>query len=1116
MQSPVRTGLETRAQSAAATAAAAEPSSPMSLGVVVGIVVGATLLVSAALGFACVWASRRRSARLQRVALASQQGEPAFMDNGDASSINGGLGGSPRKLRKRGGSVSSGERAPSPVRRVSLAPVLPPIFSNSSSSSRRTSFNWFGLGNSGGGSGSGSEKDRRGSETSPHRRNSNWIDEDAIHGPKIKKPTGSGGKKSLRDSWPLKMMAPPTLPRLNLPGLPLYSHQKTEDALVISGHHGDSTEAVPIRKLPPPPRPVLVVPSRPAPQQSPPRPFIYEEYEEAEQGRPVANGEGEGDGSAARRPSTARGRKPSTDSTLAEILQSTERRLQEGTMTGVARRNRMAASPTRQPENSSREHLVARVMTSRTAGAFEFVDDDEDDVPLSQLANRRRTPSPSKSAGPSPSKSAGVLLAVIQASPGHVRNTSEVSDISEPDSMFGDTTTTDVVYEATAVATRLTSPSRSPSRASVRVVDSPSTASSKSLSTLYSVDEAAQDNSTQATSLPSSSVSEDRHSFSAGRKPTTTDPFVTFPGTPPSTRGTPIRLSFSGGKVVDSAGSGKLVLNRPPKLSKSSTGESSPTPVQRRSQAERILYSASPDGQTEILTSSPSRTSDKSRQEIQQLLETPSLRTRMRSGVFPAPVLLPSQSPDEGQRELTDEGLLPVRPALIVTSPSTANTTRSFLFGSSRDCEMESPTARRIVPPPHQLRVDTERCSSPTLGEEDDFVSVVTPSPTSSPALSQKGGFSPSPGARYINSAMEARRVRGGKRVVSTASSIYSQYVDDPGRSGSPDKMQFMAARQSLPPCPPPLPPAIMVLTPAEPEDVNEAAVAANNRLPLSSSTCPPKVLRQEKKGLLTVGGGVGFGGTGEKYLVTSTIAELRRMNSQVSNYSAVSSHHGGGGGGGNTLESPTIPQLRGGGFSPLARPAGTKNYLALGTISQEETERDRYMADSDGGASAATQHVDRSRFSSTEPPAANSCPLAVWTGCTCTRSEPSTAAGLTEEDKRFMDLKMPKVDFDRFSAGFIPEISERFLAELGGAGTAQSGVFDSNAQLETPPRRFAGQSEGGDCESSGGYRHGRGTSTLGVEISPDRHSLDSLGLYDNDGFLINSPERMRSRGLRI
>ncbi|KAL8371879.1 hypothetical protein RB595_001605 [Gaeumannomyces hyphopodioides] len=1092
MQSPARTTTTAEA--------AVEPQSHMSLGVIVGIVVGATLLVSAALGFACVWASRRRSARLQRVALASQQGEPAFMDNGDASSING-PGGSPRKLRKRGGSVGSPERGPSPARRVSLAPVLPPIFPNSSSSSRRTSFNWFGLGNSGGGGGGGSEKDRRGSETSPHRRNSNWIDEDAIHGPKVRKQSGSGGKKSLRDSWPLKMMAPPTLPRLNLPGLPLYSHRQTEDALVISGHHEDSTEAVPIRKLPPPPRPVLVIPNRPAPQQSPPRPFIYEE---AEQGRSVVSGDG---GGSARRPSTARGRKASTDSTLAEILQSTERRLQEGTMTGVARRNRMVASPTKQAENSSREHLVARVMTSRTAGAFEFVDDDDDDVPLSQLAaNRRRTPSPSKSAG---------LLSVVQSSPGHVRNTSEVSDVSEPDSMFGDTTTTDVVYEATAVATRLTSPSRSPSRASVRVVDSPSTASSKSLSTLYSVDEAAQDSSTQATSLPSSSISEDTHSFSAARNPTTTDPFVTFPNTPPSTRGTPIRLSLSGGKVVDSAGSGKLVLNRPPKLRKGSAGESSPTPVQRRSQAERILYSASPDGQIEILTSSPSRTSDKSRQEVQQLLETPSLRTRMRSGVFPAPLLLPSQSPDEGRRELTDEGLPPVRLTFMVTSPSTANTARSFLVGSSRECELESPTARRVVPPPHQLRVDTERCSSPTLGEEDDFVSVVTPSPTSSPALSQKGSFSPSPGARYINSAMEARRVRGGKRVVSTASSVYSQYVDDPGRSASPDKMPFMAARQSLPPCPPPLPPAVMVLAPKEPEAVNEAAVAVNSRLPLSTSTCPPKVLRQEKKGLLTVGsGGVGFGGTGEKYLVTSTIAELRRMNSQVSNYSAVSSHHGGGGG--NTLESPTIPQLRGGGFSPLARPAGTKNYLSLGTISQEETERDTYMAGSDSSVSAVAQHMDGTRFTSAEPPATHTCPLAIWTGCTCTRSEPSATMGLTEEDKRFMDLKMPKVDFDRFSAGFIPEISERFLAELGGVGAAGSGVFDSSVQLETPPRRLAGHSEGSDGESNGGYRHGHGTSTLGVEISPDRHSVDSLGLYDNDGFLINSPERMRSRGLRI
>ncbi|KLU89952.1 hypothetical protein MAPG_08919 [Magnaporthiopsis poae ATCC 64411] len=924
----------------------------------------------------------------------------------------------------------------------------------------------------------------------------------------MKKQSGSDGKKLLRDSWPLKMMAPPTLPRLNLPGLPLYSHQQAEDALVISGPREDSTEAVPIRTLPPPPRPVLVVPNRPAPQQSPPRPFIYEE---AGQGRSVMSG-GDGGGGSARRPSTARGRKASTDSTLAEILQSTERRLQEGTMTGVARRNRQAASPPKREENSSRENLMARTMTSRTAGVYGFVDDDDDDVPPSQLAaNRRRTPSPSKSSG---------LLPVIQASPGHVRNKSEVSDISEPDSMFGDTTTTDVVYEATVVATRLTSPSRSPSRTSVRLVESPSTASSKSLSTLYSVDEAAQDNSTQATSLPSSSISDDMQSFSIAKNAGTTDPFVTLPGTPQSTRGTPVRVSLSGGRVVDSAGSGKLVLNRPPKLRKNSTGESSPTPVQRRSHAERILYSASPDGQTEILTSSPSRTSDKSRREIQQLLETPSLRTRMRSGVFPAPLLLSPQSPDDGERALNDEGLLPIRPSVMVTSPSTANTTPSFLSNRAREYEFESPTARRVVPPPHDLRVDPGRCSSPTLGEDDGFVSVVTPSPASSPALSQKGTFSPSQGVRYVSSAMEARRVRGGKRVVSTASSIYSQYVDDPGRSASPDKMPATRPRQSLPPCPPPRPPAVMVLKPDEPEVVNDAAVTANDRLLLSRSAGAPKTLRQEKTGLLAVGGsGAGLGGTGEKYLVTSTIAELRRMNSQLSSYSAVSSHPGGGGG--NTLESPTIPQLRGGGFSPSARPVGTKNYLALGTISQEETDRDRYNVDSDG-VSTVTRPTNGTQFSSADPPSTHTCPLAVWTGCTCNRSEVSALTGLTEEDKRFMDLKMPRVDFDRFSAGFIPEISERFLAELGGADTAESGIFDSTAQLETPRRRLMAQSEGGGSGSSSGHRHGCRTSTLGVEISPDRHSVDSLGLYDNDGFLINSPERtlaagaVRSRGLRI
>jgi hypothetical protein len=130
----------------------------------------------------------------------------------------------------------------------------------------------------------------------------------------------------------------------------------------------------------------------------------------------------------------------------------------------------------------------------------------------------------------------------------------------------------------------------------------------------------------------------------------------------------------------------------------------------------------------------------------------------------------------------------------------------------------------------------------------------------------------------------------------------------------------------------------------------------------------------------------------------------------------------------------------------------------------------------------------------------------------------------MTEGDKRFMDLKMPKVDFERFSAGFVPEVSDRFLTDLGEAAeeVGKLGVpGDGNSSLvETPSRRGVGGGNSGDEQAS--CHSGRYSSTLGVDISPDRHSIDSLGLYDQDGFLIGSPDRghaigaIRSRGLRI
>ncbi|GAP83942.2 hypothetical protein SAMD00023353_0602920 [Rosellinia necatrix] len=89
---------------------------------------------------------------------------------------------------------------------------------------------------------------------------------------------------------------------------------------------------------------------------------------------------------------------------------------------------------------------------------------------------------------------------------------------------------------------------------------------------------------------------------------------------------------------------------------------------------------------------------------------------------------------------------------------------------------------------------------------------------------------------------------------------------------------------------------------------------------------------------------------------VTSTVAELRRMNSQVScvsGYSTATTNIAGEA----EITSPTIPTLRGGGFSPGKKGmgGGAKNYLALGSnLSAKEVKEEQGNTQDGKTASAA------------------------------------------------------------------------------------------------------------------------------------------------------------------
>lgn len=86
---------------------------------------------------------------------------------------------------------------------------------------------------------------------------------------------------------------------------------------------------------------------------------------------------------------------------------------------------------------------------------------------------------------------------------------------------------------------------------------------------------------------------------------------------------------------------------------------------------------------------------------------------------------------------------------------------------------------------------------------------------------------------------------------------------------------------------------------------------------------------------------------------VAMAVAELRRMNSQVS---CVSGHSNA------TAEmgSPTLPALRGGGFSPGKKGGGVRNYLAVGTLLGSSPERTSY--DSKGAAPLVRRGTNKRR----------------------------------------------------------------------------------------------------------------------------------------------------------
>lgn len=595
------------------TDASERVAAALPLWVIIVIVVVGTGLLALLVGLCCLCACRRRRGSKAVGFLDITHQHPAAAlpsDGGSRSSEEGGPGGR-HKLRKRPPSSSSSSSfgndgdgglggggvvvvavddrgveveeveegrgrgepefrnmASVPARKVRLL-AIPPLLTGALRASivsigggRRSAGR---VGGSAGGGGLNISGDDQAADlaSSWHRRRTSeaWIDDDALHGPEMsptKPKTAAAARRksrmrswraSIRESWPLKTPSP-TLPHLPHFGaldarqaagghenVALFQYGKNPDGSdgdrlvpnllpplplgsAAARQHG-GPQISPPRQLPKPPgqallaanagtagvRPVgnLYGVGSPVGGGSPrSRGLSYYKYEDTEQpvkgpGSPRSKAErgvGVGVGSGVAGP---RGRAPSADSTMSQILKDTERRLQDGTATGVAARNRSGSSP------------------PRRAPALGL---GPDAVTVAMVRSRSRTPSPTKASSRAQHGGAGA--------PSHARQGSQASFASEPDSLFGDPSPGLLYHGLTSPSRSKPSQQLSPHRRRPSLV--PSFASSaSSLSTIPSETEEAP--LTPITTAPNSSIP-----FGMNQMAGLGDPFMPSKNSTPASR----------------------------------------------------------------------------------------------------------------------------------------------------------------------------------------------------------------------------------------------------------------------------------------------------------------------------------------------------------------------------------------------------------------------------------------------------------------------------------------------------------------------------------------------------------------------------------------------------
>ncbi|KAK3373797.1 hypothetical protein B0T24DRAFT_679199 [Lasiosphaeria ovina] len=1111
-------------------AAAEDMSASLPLSALISIIVGGTFVVCAILATLGLYLSRRRAARYNLVL----SGEiPVIVHDVENSSTSEART-SPRKLQKLGGGrgpplIKDADDSGSLVRRLSRS-TLPRVFKKGHRRSRSgPSWGWPAS-----------------LSRSSSKRTVAWVDEDALHGP----DTGSRREPQegeARDSWPLGNRTP-TLPKL--PHYAFYRYAQTDQSpvnnrptiRVIDYAHQEELLAY-SRTLPEPPRLTLVTnndgqfaspgasSSRSSLAQSPTR-------------------------SLPRTPSRPRVRQPSTDSTLTEILRSTEKRLQEGGAAGsgaTARKttcDRGTRSPRKVSAMGSRESLLGY---GSGAGS--------DEVPTARRSmSRSRTPSPRKCPA-----SQSLTASLVQQ---HKRQDSQVSAMSEADSLIPEP------VQQTDSPSGLTSPSRNPrsQEPEAQVAQNQSARSSLSLSTVYSEDEvlevmrAAPSPSECRTLPPPAETPLNSATASSTPRPNSS---CDWPGRPQHKPQDLSRESLEKSQRLCRVSIGQPPASLPPSI------RLPPCPSSGSARAFARAGCSDPAGQRgRVSKTVPVSRAGKSQGSAKQTPASVTAKSAPMLGKYLSPTAI------------------------------TPRTNPSPVFARESSGVVNAQTAEK------NKGSSTPRSDSTLFATEDRAANKgeILILPAQSAPGAQEGPQSNSSLSSRIPTTQDQQQQQQQQqqRMSSNTSSVYSQ---DPSSdrlgagavsSASDFNRASFLANYSLRPASSSSPLTARPASSSYPPRVDSLGRIAKTKLaPSLPDRIPSRLEEEDEKedndddGTAANGGeGGGGGGGGGARLSASgltlgaglaaTVAELRRMNSGISTASGRSSSPTGGGVSarmsgshhylslGSSSSSPkrrrrqimsssTASQKRRDGDEEICRRPRTM--VVVGSTAAGSPQRRRIVMGERGTAAAAAATSNRASFPRLGP--------GVGLGLYFPRDEGDDEKG--EEEHRTgsptttTTRSQGKTKQQRATVDFLFEMQIPTAAEFtfsaaaaSGSGSGQRGdsernknnnnnnntlpaalpsfqfPYPSRSSEATPtstsmprhhhPRNRTAGSGGGGGGGGGSPRRrlenpwSSPTTCRNLAVGGHRRSDDSLGLYDKDGFLIYSPARQggASPGLRV